>query len=337
MAQFVDKKGNLIGDLKFQASIGAIPGVQPLRKFGQNADIDSGVKEDVWDGGGIWAEPTQARIHQIKGAAGDVGTLISSGSITGNSNDILIDENATFISDGVAVGDIVLNDTHHAFGFVSAIVSEEQITVSLTRDLLVPDSHIGDVYRIARAGSTGAGVILIHNGLDSDYLESSEFIILNGATDIPTITEYTNINFMSVLCAGATGANEGIILATADTDATVTAQINIGNNQTLMAIYQVPANKILLMSGGTASNNRASTSGSSDFELLLKPFGGVYRLADLTGLQVAGTSRMTQHFDPYLLLPPKSIIKVSCTASANNFNVSASFSGYRVKFPFTGI
>lgn len=44
---------------------GAIPGMSLMRKFGANTDVDAGI-EDIWDGGGSWVGPTQARIHNIK-------------------------------------------------------------------------------------------------------------------------------------------------------------------------------------------------------------------------------------------------------------------------------
>lgn len=45
---------------------GNVEGHTAVNKFGRNPDIDSGsLPEDIWDGGGIWLAPTQARIHDI--------------------------------------------------------------------------------------------------------------------------------------------------------------------------------------------------------------------------------------------------------------------------------
>ena len=41
-------------------------------KFGRNPDIDTGsTPEDVWDAGGIWVPPTQARVHDVASSSVD--------------------------------------------------------------------------------------------------------------------------------------------------------------------------------------------------------------------------------------------------------------------------
>lgn len=51
-------------------SSGALDGTSHINKFGSNTDVDTGtVPEDIWDGGGLYVPPTQARIHNIVSAS----------------------------------------------------------------------------------------------------------------------------------------------------------------------------------------------------------------------------------------------------------------------------
>ena len=49
---------------------------------GFNTDVDTAV-EDIWDGGGLWVAPTEARTHQIKSAStSDDGDPVGVGART---------------------------------------------------------------------------------------------------------------------------------------------------------------------------------------------------------------------------------------------------------------
>lgn len=52
-------------DFSLEIARNRIPGVYSINKFGLNVDIDAASEEDVWDGGGTWTAPTQARTHDI--------------------------------------------------------------------------------------------------------------------------------------------------------------------------------------------------------------------------------------------------------------------------------
>jgi hypothetical protein len=220
---------------------GNIPGDSIVNKFGENPDVDDATFEDLWDGGSIWAAPTAARIHDIASTlAADAGTLVTSGIVDSGSNSTLVDNNANFVSDGVAVGDVVVNDTKHTHGIITA-VSATQITVHHMHDYGNANEN-SDTYRVVTAASTGA--FLVHvQGLDANGDPLEEHIIPNGTNDVETTGAYRIIFRMQVDGAGTGDGNAGVISATAQTDGTVTAQINANNNQTLMAIYQVPNGK----------------------------------------------------------------------------------------------
>jgi len=92
------------------------------------------------------------------------------------------------------------------------------------------------------ADGDGMRTIMIH-GLTSwtDTEETREIVSLDGATPVNTANAYVIIYRMMGMSFGVNATNAGIIKATAATDATVTAVIQIGVGQTLMAIYAVPA------------------------------------------------------------------------------------------------
>lgn len=92
------------------------------------------------------------------------------------------------------------------------------------------------------ADGDGMRTVMIH-GLTSwaDTRETRETVALDGTTPVNTVNSYVIIYRMMGMTFGVTKNNEGIVKATAATDNTITAMIQIGNGQTLMAIFGVPA------------------------------------------------------------------------------------------------
>jgi len=178
------------------------------------------------------------------------------------------------------------------------------------------------------AAGLGAQTIRVE-GLDSAGVLQGEDITMNGVTNVPTASTYTMIHRMYVLTVGATGTNVGVITATAQTDATVTAQISIGGfNQTLMAIYRIPSDKTgyLMCFWGSVNGGNA---GGADVNLVLEADNsadGLYRVQFTTGLNSDGTS----HFEHVYRAPVKydasQTLKMNVEqVSANNADVSAGF------------
>lgn len=174
------------------------------------------------------------------------------------------------------------------------------------------------------SAGTGARTVAVI-GLGDDYAVANETVTMDGTTPVATVKTYVIIYRMYVVTAGSGGANAGTITATAQTDATVTAQISIGYNQTLMAIYQVPLGKTAYMRRYYASMNNPTAATSADVRLLVKPFGEVYQTKHVVGLLSGGTSFVDYRYDLPLVITEKSIIKLAAQASANNIDVSGGF------------
>lgn len=175
-------------------------------------------------------------------------------------------------------------------------------------------------------GDNGATAVQVY-GLDPNYNEIDESIAMNGTTPVNTTNSYRMIHRMIVTAAGSTGANEGIIKATAASDGTITAQINAGNNQTLMAIYMIPGDKTGFITNYYATVNKDATPGtaaSANIEVWIKPFGSVYQLKHVLGVNTAGTSSLTHHFGIDMHVDSKSIILMEADPEAA-MDVSAGF------------
>ena len=239
-------------DFEHELAMGRIPGKSRILKFGERDELPgtTGVFATVWDGAAdTYVPPTQARIHNLASSSiEDIGVLVSSGTITETSPSKIIDLGATFVSDGVVAGDAAINDTDCSIAPIGIISvdSETELTIGV---MLFPETgltnganDIGDAYRVVRPTATGVA-LTYKQGLDGNRLFQNEFIINNGTTDVPTVKSYLRANRMRGFAAGSANKVVGTITSTAVTDLTVSAQINNGKNQTLMAVQSIPINK----------------------------------------------------------------------------------------------
>lgn len=174
---------------------------------------------------------------------------------------------------------------------------------------------------------TGARTILVA-GLDANYNEISEIISLAGQTAVNTTQSFIRVFRAYVITAGSGGTAAGIIyvgtgVVTAGVPATVYAEIPLGDNQTTMAIWTVPAGYTAYISAGTFS-----AASNNDAQYILGKFmfrtpGGVFRnAADVT----ANSNIFRYEWQYPLAIPEKSDIEARAIAlSGTNFYITASF------------
>lgn len=177
----------------------------------------------------------------------------------------------------------------------------------------------------ADASDAGGARTMQVFGLDSTGAEINETVSLSGTNTVTTTNSYSMIHRMIVRTAGVTETNVGDISATAVTDATVTAQINANNAQTLMAIYQIPTGDDGCITNFYASMLRNNTTGSANIYLYAKPNGEVFQVKQLIGIIGGGTSIINRTLNPPACFEPLTIIKISADASANNTDISAGY------------
>ena len=173
--------------------------------------------------------------------------------------------------------------------------------------------------------NSGARTVRVY-GLDAAWNHQEETVNMAGVAGVLTVNTYTMIYRMKTLTGGTDAGNVGVISAIAQVDGTTTAQISAGQNQTLMAVYMVPAGKTGYITSMGAALNRAG-SANADVELWAKPFGGVWTIKHITGVDKQGTNAFHHIFtlpmrDDFV---EKTLIKIRAGATANNTDISAHF------------
>ena len=181
------------------------------------------------------------------------------------------------------------------------------------------------------SAGTGARTVELF-GLDGDYNEISEVVTLNGQTAVNTTQSYLRINRMIVRSAGSGGANAGIIYAgtgtvTTGVPANIYATINgDGTNQTLMALWTVPAGYTgYLMQYDVSNGTTSNTPAVCKLLLVARPQGEVFQSKDVKSLTTG------MHIENTLVVPikfaEKTDIEARAVSSSNSvtFDISAAF------------
>jgi len=130
---------------------------------------------------------------------------------------------------------------------------------------------------------------------------------------------------MQVKSAGSEGANAGLITATAATDSTITAQIEIGRNKAQQCIYlniNGPAKSINFF---TVSAKNATAGATTQIEIWTKKPGEVW-IPEITIELDSSNPTFTDTKSGFLpIVLPKTLIKIMATASAGSSSVNCSF------------
>jgi len=170
-------------------------------------------------------------------------------------------------------------------------------------------------------------------GLDINWEEVSQEKTLTGQTPVTLDTPLRRIyrvynsdtiDFVGDIYVTTTGATLSTGVPTVAN--TVRAMIRIGNNQTLMCIYTVPAGKTAYFLSGYVSFSKGKKEALADFSWQARPEGGVFQVKSKIGLSGSGSSTWNYYYGVPIALPEKADIKIVCdTVSEDNSSVSGGF------------
>lgn len=175
------------------------------------------------------------------------------------------------------------------------------------------------------AAGTGARTVLIQ-GLDADYNEIEETIILNGTSAVTTVNSYWRQSKAKVLTAGSAGWNIGEITSHwTGTPAQIFMVMPARANQTAICCDTVPAGKIRIIYGLSAEMARANGSaGSANVRFLTRRENQVFR-TDINA-EITNSLKYESLPDTYIVIPEKTDLKWSVDeVSDNNTIVTAEF------------
>jgi hypothetical protein len=179
----------------------------------------------------------------------------------------------------------------------------------------------------ASPSGTGARTVRI-TGLNANYFEVSETVVLNGQTAVNTVNSYLYVNGLTVTSVGSGGANAGNInVGTGNVTSGVPAVlydiIAIGYNNRTTGHYCVPAGYTGFLVQGLFTAGQASGSTSITSKLLIhSPDDNIIRVGAITTLNNGVVQYM---FNYPTAIPEKNCIGAIAIGSSNNNSVSSMF------------
>lgn len=191
---------------------------------------------------------------------------------------------------------------------------------------LFPDAA-GESIEVFAGGTDTVNITI--QGLDATGATQSETVALSGtggaggAVAVPGTWRAVNraYNADSVELASQ------VTVRKVGDAARVYALVDIDDQQTSQAIYQVPAGKVAMVNNySTAVNKSGGATLSCIFGFRIKELGNVFRTQIRYGLQRTGTSNISSDLIVPVFAGPLAQMKVSATPDANTTDTSAEFS-----------
>jgi len=209
----------------------------------------------------------------------------------------------------VARGQITGHYRVHKFGF-NSLINEIEETIWDVGALYAYPSAAVKMTATSTDGANDEDVQVKIEGLDADYNQISETVTLNGSG-----TQETNSFFLRVFRAFIEGSQEPSGTINITNTGTTYARITLGDNQTLMCVWTVPAGYTAYLFQKdvtclTEANNKFGT-----ISLLARKLGGVFRTQDKFSVQNGHTE---VSYSTPLQFPEKTDIEVRAIGSSSN-------------------
>jgi len=313
--------------------------VKPVDPFGNSYTVENPIPVQLSDGsiniGTVNAELEVQLSHQDNVPdAGDVadsvqvgdGTGIFTGTELGSSKRSL---DITPFGLSVSSGDIPGINFVNKFGHnprVERAIEEDIHTGGGDYNFLTSPTTLTVVSDSANDddGGTGTNTIKIE-GLDSDWNEVSEDLIMDGLFGVTTANLYIRINRSYALVSGSIGTNDGLI--TIKNGATLISQIEAGDGQTFQSVYTVPNGKtgfLDRMYYGVHHTTDSVGTRTADIYMIKREPGGSFRRIQLVVAQSeAGTQSLTWERPEKLLA--KTDVKMRVESYSNHTDVLGGF------------
>lgn len=218
-------------------------------------------------------------------------------------------------------------DSIHKFGSNPNVSQNVSVTAPETiwdgsNDYIFP-SDSGESIEIISSDSEDTQEIFIQ-GLDQNFNLQESTVTLNGLTPVSIPGTWTRV-FRAYNAGNENIAGDISIRSSANTTQ-VYAKILNGNNQTLMAIYTIPADctGYLIKYKASAFNSQSASSIGYTLQLKVREYGKVFRVQSITSV---GTTYESVHDFPFpIKIEPKSdVIMNVITANGQNGSINVDF------------
>ena len=240
----------------------------------------------------------------------------------------------------VAAGNVPDVSVVNKFGANSSLATSATETIwdgstAYTFPTTASITHI----RSAVDSATTQGMVVEVQGLDTNWdltLQNATLDGTNSTTEVALTTALRRVFRMKVLDASAADQNIWVG-ATGMAEATASGIVQAGNNQTLMAIYTVPAGRSAYVTNYYATLNKASGGGATvgvSIKLWARDNANGYarQIKHIAGIDSAANSAVVHNFEPYFKVTEKSDIFIEGTNQSGSVTaeVSAGFDLYLV-------
>ena len=223
----------------------------------------------------------------------------------------------------VARGDITGHTALFKYGYNSLIVNVEETIWDAGGIYTYPTSAV-KMTATSAGGADDEFVEITMVGLDADYNEVSEVVTLDG-----TGVGESSTFFLRLYRAFVSGSQAPTGNVTIANSSTTYAQITLGENQTLMAVYTVPAGHTLYITEGIATHGTDTSGAFMTVRFVTKKSNSVFRTA--VKVDIVGGELIFPFTNP-LKVEEKTDIEVRAKCSKNQNNaMSAVFQGVLIK------
>jgi len=221
----------------------------------------------------------------------------------------------------VALGKVPGVSTRIRTGFNNTItnVPENIWTVGGQQVFLAVAEPMDIVSTDANDNSAGTGLQTLQIfGLDGNFDEVDEEVIMNGLTIVTTVNSYLRVHDLRGVSAGTSGNNEGDITATASIDGSIQNEMLGGSNASQSLQYTIPNGK----TGAATKLTFSDAAGDAMiFSFFTRLFGGLFTIQNVE--QIAGGT-FEFSFEPFTSLQEKTDVRLIANQSSGGGSTTSS-------------